>query len=313
MSSPTLKSACEAFLYNIQKKNTLKNYRSDLLGESGLVYSLAPAIKPASPISAFTEGEGVLFIQNLVHDNASPSTIKRRTSVMMQFVRFIADEYNLPISVDKLKQKLRNRYLLPKNSVVISYPSTKIQRILDHAKRIIPTDIRMRRDLAFVWSLAETGMRVSEACNLKIGQINDDWRAAFIGKGDVSRSVKFGKRSRELLAAYLKARLATDGPQRDMLPLFIRHDKAVGKAIKPITPKIGEEIIHNLALLALGDEYDPSITCHKFRHYYISTIARVNGMKAAQIGAGHKDISTTQRYAHLNEEEIATINDKAFG
>jgi integrase/recombinase XerC len=313
MNSPTLKIACEAFLYNIQKKNTLKNYRSDLLGESGLIYSLAPAIKPASPISAFTEGEGVLFIQNLVHAGQSRATIKRRTSVMIQFVRFIADEYDLPISVDKLKQKLRNRYLIQKNSVEIFYPGTKIQRILDYAKRINPTDIRMRRDLAFVWSLAETGLRVSEACNLKIGQVNNEWRSAFIGKGDVSRSVKFGKHSRALLGSYLKARVATDGPQRDILPLFIRHDKAVGKAIKPITPKIGEQIVHNLALLALGDEYDPTITCHKFRHYYISTIARVSGMQSAQVGAGHKDISTTQRYTHMNEEEIATINDKAFG
>jgi integrase/recombinase XerC len=312
MPSPTLKTACEAFLYNIRQKNTLKNYRSDLLGETGLIYSLAPAIKPTSPITSFTEGEGVLFIQNLLHDNASPSTIQRRTSVMMQFVRFIADEYDMPISVDKLKQKLKTRYLLQKNNVVISYPGAKIQRILDYTKRIDPTDLRMRRDKAFLWSLAETGLRVSEACNLRIGQIKE-WRAAFIGKGDILRSVKFGKHSRALINSYLKARQVVDGSQRDMLPLFIRHDKAAGKTIKPITPKIGEQIIHNLALLALGDEYDPTITCHKFRHYYISTIARDSGMQSAQVGAGHKNISTTQRYTHMEEEEIASINDKSFG
>jgi integrase/recombinase XerC len=313
MNSPTLNSACEAFLYNIQKKNTLKNYRSDLLGETGLIYSLAPAIKPTSPITVFTEGEGVLFIQNLVHAGSSPSTIKRRLSVMRKFIRFISDEYDLPISVDKLMQKLENRYLIPKNNVVVSYPGAKIQRILDYTKRIDPADLRMRRDMAFIWSLAETGLRVSEACNLKIGQINKEWRAAFIGKGDISRSVKFGKHSRTLLKSYLKARQVVDGSQRDMLPLFIRHDKAVGRTIKPITPKIGEQIVHNFALLALGEEYDPTITCHKFRHYYISTIARDSGMQSAQVGAGHKDISTTQRYTHMEEEEIASINDKSFG
>jgi integrase/recombinase XerC len=312
MPSPTIKTACEAFLYNIRQKNTLKNYRSDLLGETGLIYSLAPAIKPTSPITAFTEGEGVLFIQNLLHDNVSPSTIQRRTSVMMQFVRFIADEYDMPISVDKLKQKLKTRYLIPKQTAEISYPGAKIQRILDYTKRIDPADLRMRRDLAFIWSLAETGLRVSEACNLRIGQIKE-WRAAFIGKGDILRSVKFGKHSRALINSYLRARLGTDGPQRDMLPLFIRHDKAAGKTVKPITSKIGEQIIHNLATLALGAEYDPSITCHKFRHYYISAILRVKGMKAAQVGAGHKLITTTQRYGHMSEEEIASINDDVFG
>jgi integrase/recombinase XerC len=231
---------------------------------------------------------------------------------MMQFVRFIADEYDMPISVDKLKQKLKTRYLIPKQTAEISYPGVKIQRILDYTKRIDPADIRMRRDLAFIWSLAETGLRVSEACNLRIGQIKE-WRAAFIGKGDILRSVKFGKHSRALINSYLRARLGTDGPQRDMLPLFIRHDKAAGKTVKPITSKIGEQIIHNLATLALGAEYDPSITCHKFRHYYISAILRVKGMKAAQVGAGHKLITTTQRYGHMSEEEIASINDDVFG
>jgi site-specific recombinase XerD len=207
------------------------------------------------------------------------------------------------------------------NTVPSYYSAEKVQRILDFAfkNNILKSsgNLVMRRDLAFIWSLAETGLRVSEACNLKIGQIDRDWRATFIGKRKTQRSVRFGKNSRDLITAYLKSRKpmdeSTNKPRSD-LPLFARHDKTNGKnMIKPINSKIGEKIVHNLALLALGDEYDERITAHKFRHYYISNVLRVKGMRAAQIGAGHKNISTTEIYAHMSDEEVANINVEVFG
>lgn len=317
MKPPTIKNACDAFLGNIKKSmplNTYKNYRSDLLGSSGFVLSAGLL---HAPISALTEAMGVSFIQTLLDHGASPATRLRRASALREFFRFASEEYDIPISVDRFNYKMKSRKLLSKVGSETPYPAENIQRILDYTKTIKPQDLTMRRDLAFIWSLAETGMRVSEACNLKIGQIDKKWNVTFIGKGDVKRTVFLGSHSRALITSYLASRKPFDestGRFRDMLPLFARHDSTVGKnKIKPISHKIGEGIIHNLALLALGKEYDPSITCHKFRHYYISSVLHVKGFRAAQIGAGHKRSSTTERYAHLSAEEIANINSDVFG
>ena len=53
-----------------------------------------------------------------------------------------------------------------------------------------------------------------------------------------------------------------------------------------------------------------SITPHSFRHYFVSTVLRSTGnLKMAQELARHKNISVTQRYAHLSDDEL----DRGYG
>jgi site-specific recombinase XerD len=48
-----------------------------------------------------------------------------------------------------------------------------------------------------------------------------------------------------------------------------------------------------------------SITPHTFLHYFVTTILRATGnLKLAQILARHTSIQTTQRYAHINDDEL---------
>ena len=320
MHSPTIKNACETFLSNVKKSkphNTWKNYRSDLLGECGLVASLAPQVKSTSPIDVLTEELGAQFIQALLDRGTSSATRQRRASTMRDFFRFAADTYDLPLSVDKLNYKLTSRFLLAGVKNITEYQGDKIQRILDFSKGLPARDLQTKRDIAFLWLLAETGLRVSEACSLKIGQIDAEWFATFIRKGGNLATVRIPKNARAYISAYLDARAGMDeatGAPRSNLPLFARHDQTSGKGrVKSINPKTGESIIHNLALLALGNEYDPKITCHKLRHYFITTIYESKGdLYAAQDMAGHKNISTTQRYAHRTKKTSA-ISREVFG
>ena len=53
-----------------------------------------------------------------------------------------------------------------------------------------------------------------------------------------------------------------------------------------------------------------SITPHSFRHYFVTTVLRSTGnLKMAQELARHKNISVTQRYAHLTDDEL----DRGYG
>jgi integrase len=90
------------------------------------------------------------------------------------------------------------------------------------------------------------------------------------------------------------------------LPLFARHDKGAGSKIKAITTRTGQNIIRQRAGEALGDQESGSITPHSFRHYFVTTVLRGTGgnLKIAQELARHRNISVTQRYAHLSDDEL---------
>jgi site-specific recombinase XerC len=56
---------------------------------------------------------------------------------------------------------------------------------------------------------------------------------------------------------------------------------------------------------ALGDQDAGLITPHSFRHYFVTTVLKGSGnLKLAQELARHRNIAVTQRYAHLNDDEL---------
>ena len=173
--------------------------------------------------------------------------------------------------------------------------------------------LRAYRDRAFLVTLADTGFRVHEACQLRRGDI--DWnegRAVIIGKGNKQAVVRFTARSIQTLKEYLSQRAALDGNSGKpltSLPLFARHDKGAGKKVKPMTPTTGRNIVNERVEQLLGKELVGKITPHSFRHYFVTAVLRGTGNIAmAQKLARHENIETTKRYAHLSDDEL----DKAY-
>jgi integrase len=169
--------------------------------------------------------------------------------------------------------------------------------------------LRNFRDKALLLTLADTGLRAHEACNLRRGDV--DWiqgRALVIGSGEKRSVVRFTTRAIDALKEYLALRSTLDsgsGKQLTSLPLFARHDKGAGKKIKPITPTTGRNIVDERVRLALDDQAKGNITPHSFRHYFVTTVLRGSGnLKLAQELARHKNIQVTQRYAHLSDDEL---------
>ncbi len=112
------------------------------------------------------------------------------------------------------------------------------------------------RDRAFLYTLADTGLRVHEACGMRRGDL--DWnegRAIVIGKGDRQAVVRFSKRSLNALKDYLRARSTLDGASGrplSSLPLFARHDLGAGKKVKPVTTATGRNIVNQRVEEVLG-------------------------------------------------------------
>ncbi len=159
-------------------------------------------------------------------------------------------------------------------------------------------------------TLADTGLRVHEACNLRRGDV--EWhesRAIVIGKGNKEAILRFSKRAIKALQDYLNARAELDGrggKPLASLPVFARHDKAAGKKVKPISTTTGRAIVNERVKECLGYEAVGTITPpHSFRHYFVTTILGSSGnLKLAQVLARHTNIAVTQRYSHLADDEL---------
>lgn len=245
----------------------------------------------------------------------APATAKLYAGTVVSFYKFLVAEHAVHINlviIDRLtKQNLRSiGTQLPR------FSNDAVERVLNKISDInylgtsTPAEqLRAMRDRAFLIVLADTGLRVHEACNLRRGDL--DWnegRAIIIGKGDKQAVVRFTSRAMRALKDYLSLRAELDGgsgKQLTALPLFARHDKGTGKKIKPITPTTGRNIVSERVKQALGSEAEGHITPHSFRHYFVSTILRASGnLKLAQALARHENIQITQRYAHINDDEL---------
>jgi site-specific recombinase XerD len=266
-----------------------------------------------SPASILTEDLASRFVMHL--KSFSPATEQVYVRALARFFKYLSAERLAEINLPRMDLLIEQRSRKP-GIRLPQFPTNEIERILDFVSdaAALTADsevdrLRAMRDRAFILALADTGLRVHEACNLRRGDI--DWnegRAIIIGKGDKQAVVRFTSRAMRALKEYLSLRAQLDGgsgKQLTALPLFARHDKGSGSKIKPITPTTGRNIVAERVAQILGSNAEGRITPHSFRHYFVSTILRASGnLKLAQALARHENIQITQRYAHLNDDEL---------
>jgi len=320
----TIKQAIQQFIGSVslaRSKNTADTYSFGLRAFSALLADNKIDIETV-PVADLSEDAIGWFAAWLKEH--SPATERLYLQAATGFYEFLAAERLLSPNLSRLKLLVRQRsrrigQRLPQ------FPREAIEKVLEYIQGLpSPTEsaaqsekvvyanseiLRLLRDRAFLVTLADTGLRVNEACNLRRGDL--DWnegRAIIIGKGDKQAVIRFSKRSMAALKAYLGARSKLDGSAGrplQSLPLFARHDKGAGKKVKSMTTATGRNIVDDRVREALGNESEGKITPHSFRHYFVTTVLRASGnLKLAQELARHANISVTQRYAHISDDEL---------
>lgn len=282
------------------------NVFSDVLEKNGLKLE-------EENISALSE-DAVIWMATALKDFSS-ATEKVYMTATVGLYEYIAGENLAQINLPRVRLLIKQR--TRRSGVRLpQFPKSDIEKVIIHAENLNKqftenTTERLvnLRDRAFLITLADTGLRVQEACNLRRGDI--DWhesRAVIIGKGNKEAVLRFSKRSLKTLLDYLQARAELDGvggKALKSLPLFARHDRAVGNKIKPISTTTGRAIVNNRVKECLGEDAVGTITPHSFRHYFVTTVLGGTGnLKLAQVLARHTNIAVTQRYSHLADDEL---------
>ncbi len=246
----------------------------------------------------------------------SPNTEQLYLTAVTGFYEYLAAEKLAEINLPRLRMLIKRRSRRAAQRLP-QFPKGDIKKVITYAKSLATLQVENQRqrlinlrDRAFILTLADTGLRVHEACNLRRGDI--DWqetKAIIVGKGNREAVVRFSTRSLTALRDYINTRAEIDGAygrSLSSLPLFARHDLGAGSRVEPISTTTGRNIIKQRVIESLGDDAAGTITPHSFRHYFVTEVLQGSGgnIKLAQKLARHKNIQVTQRYAHLSDEEL---------
>jgi len=296
-----------------RSSNTARTYTNAM--QSFLTSWIGKGGDPAeTDVATLTED----FIADFAADlkSYSPNTEQLYLSAAAGFFEYLAAGKLADINLPQMRMLIKRRsrrvgQRLPQ------FPKADIQHVLNYAQSLSKTPsenkrhrLQLLRDRAFILTLADTGLRVQEACNLRRGDV--DWqegKAVIIGKGNQEAIVRFSSRAISALRDYLNTRAEIDGAYGralTSLPIFARHDLGAGKRVEPVSTTTGRNIINQRVREALGEEAAGTITPHSFRHYFVTEVLQGSGgnIKLAQKLARHKNIQVTQRYAHLSDDEL---------
>lgn len=266
-----------------------------------------------TPITSLHE-ESIVMLSTALKNHAA-TTERLYLTAVTGFFAYLAADNLTQVNLPRIKLLIQQRARRPGQRLP-QFPASDIDSILsliNNPEFMYSEDeqdhLIKLRDRAFLLTLADTGLRVHEACNLRRGDL--DWnegKAMIIGKGNKQAIIRFSTRSIDALKDYLKIRTTIDGGSKiplSALPLFARHDRGAGKKIKPMTTTTGRNIVTERVRELLGEDAVGTITPHSFRHYFITRVLRASGnLKLAQELARHTNIAVTQRYAHLSDDEL---------
>lgn len=311
----TLKTTVNSYLNTVQLARSANTYRTY---RNAMTYLLQVCtdhgINPDEfPAAQFNEDAVTWLIQALRFHAATTERVY--LTALTGFYEYLVGENLAEINLPRVRLLIKQRARVPGQRLP-QFPKDSIEVIIEKIsarKKALPDDknekLRIMRDRALLITLADTGLRVHEACNLRRGDI--DWnegRAVVIGKGNRQAVIRFSRRSEDALRDYLQLRATLDGASGrplGSLPVFARHDKGAGKKILPITTTTGRNIVAFWVEEILGKEAVGTITPHSFRHYFVTRVLQGTGnLKIAQELARHKNIAVTQRYAHLSDNEL---------
>lgn len=169
--------------------------------------------------------------------------------------------------------------------------------------RLIDEDIKnvdKLRDKAIFELLYGCALRVSELCNLNIGDIDfKKMTVRVVGKGSKTRIVPLGEKSSVILREYYN----TLNNQLNASPLFLKTN----------SQRIDRFTIYSIVNKFLGkvtdmDKKSPHVLRHSAATHMLDNEADIMAVKEI---LGHENLSTTQIYTHVSIERLKKSYKKA--
>jgi integrase/recombinase XerD len=272
-------------------KNTLEAYARDL-GEIAIHVS----DEAAADVRRIDATAVLDFVISGSRRGKSARSSARQLSALRGFFRFLVRERAIETDPTELVERPKVAKKLPR---VLSYEEVDLLLAappLDTARGI--------RDSAMIHVMYASGLRVSELCSLKLGDLDRKvGTVSPLGKGGKRRVVPVGQIALERVDAYLElvrahAKGATVDPHLFLSPRGKRFTRqGLWKLLKAYARGVG-----------IKTPTSP----HKLRHSFATHLLRGGAdLRAVQAMLGHADLGTTEIYTRVAQDHVRTAYDKA--
>ncbi len=271
---------------------TLRSYEKDLSQFEEFLNSRRKSLATPEKV---TPDQIRAFLAKLHAARLAKSTMSRKLSSMRSFFKYMTKHRFIPndpmVGIRNPKQEMRHPRSLNVDQAV---------SIMDAHVGDEPAD---KRDIALAELLYGSGLRVSEAITLDIYDVDTSSGIVRVsGKGNKERLSPLSDTARKALDAYLVVRSEL-GPSLEEQALFVGNR---GGRINR------RQVNRILARMAEGAGVYGGVHPHMLRHSFASHMLQSGAdMRSVQELLGHEHLSTTQRYTHLNLQQIMNVYDKA--
>lgn len=234
------------------------------------------------------------FLVHLHEMEQSKSSMARKLSSLRSFFRYLMK--NREISIDPCQGVKNPRQDQPQPEFLNVDQAAGLMKVDELSPRGL-------RDMALAELLYGSGLRVSEAVGLDLDDVDQGQKMVRVmGKGSKERLAPLTAPALECLRKYMAQRHAFN-------PDFREKALFLGIRGKRLNRREAVRIVDRLSKLASLPE---SISPHGLRHSFATHLLQAGAdLRSVQELLGHSRISTTQRYTHLNLEEVTRVYDKA--
>lgn len=268
--------------------NTISAYRRDL--EFYLDFLEHAQV---SALSRIKKDDITAFMFSQKDKGISANSIARRLAAIRMFHRFLARERITQEDPSALIDSPRLWKRVPD-----TLSGTEVDRLLSAPDK---RNARGLRDRAILETLYATGMRVSEAVNLRADNVNlDVGFLRCIGKGNKERVIPLGSKAIRSIREYLqKSR-----------PKIIKKRKSEYLFVSRLGTRISRQSFWKMVQQYAGcagirKHIKPHILRHSFATHLLE---RGADLRSVQEMLGHSDIATTQIYTHINKDRLKTVH-----
>ncbi len=227
------------------------------------------------------------------------STQNHYLIALRNFLKFFSDRDITSLPAEKIKLTKSKS-----DQRIIKFLSLEqIKKLLAAPKTSNVTGLR---DKAILEVLFSTGLRIAELINLNKEQIKikpetEDLEIVVIGKGNRPRPVYLSERAVKALKQYLNTRKDKEKA------LFIAY-KGPKRASKRLSCRSIENIVKKYAIAAGVPNFTSP---HTIRHSFATDLLEKGvDLREIQEFLGHKNIGTTQIYAHVTSKKLRDTHRK---
>ena len=269
--------------------HTCKNYARDLskLAE----FLLARDIGSWSQVS-FNEVSA--YAAYRFRNGLKSRSIQRELSSIRSFYQFLIHQGAMKSNPAKEVSAPKSDHRLPKTC-----DAEQLGQLLHPQDN---DDELIVRDLAMFELIYSSGLRLAELVDLDPPDVDlDDGLVRVTGKGRKDRIIPVGRKARDAIVEWLRARAELAGIEESAL--------FVGTRGRRISPRSIQQRVRYWAQQA---GIPQRVYPHLFRHSFATHVLESSrDLRGVQELLGHADISTTQVYTHLDFQHLAQIYDKA--